>query len=188
MTLVVNSLVVSSVISYNQNAYSSASPPQQNSVVKRKHGHINGVGRCFLNQASLPQEFWVDAYSSAVFFINQLPSSTINNVPLWVIVQLPSRLLSPSHIWVFVLPITPISQCNKLQSMATRCYFLGYASKHQGYRCSDLHTRKIIISCDTIFNELEFPFWAQTTANLLAQTSVPNHLCLLQPAILTHQY
>lgn len=44
--------------------------PQQNRIVECKHNHIGDVGRCFLNQGSLPSSLWVDEFTSMVFIIN----------------------------------------------------------------------------------------------------------------------
>nr|GFA81940.1 ribonuclease H-like domain-containing protein [Tanacetum cinerariifolium] len=42
------------------------------------------------------------------------------------------------------------------------CVFLGYLAQHRGYRCLDLSTNKIIISCHVIFDEDQFPFRSMT--------------------------
>lgn len=74
--------------------FSYSYTPQQNDVVEHKHDHINSVGRCFLIQASLPHEFWVDGFSNAVFVIDRMPSSTINNK-------------SPYELYSTTFPTTP---------------------------------------------------------------------------------
>lgn len=47
---------------------------------------------------------------------------------------------------------------HKLGPRATPAIFLGHAANHFGYRCLDLNTNKIIISCHVSFDETVFPF------------------------------
>jgi hypothetical protein len=47
---------------------------------------------------------------------------------------------------------------HKLAPRSTRCVFLGYPREHKGYRCFDLHTRRVIISRHVIFDESIFPY------------------------------
>ncbi|CAL2279421.1 unnamed protein product [Prunus armeniaca] len=47
--------------------------PQQNGTVERKHRHIVEMGLCLLAQSHLPSNFWVEAFTTAVFLINRLP-------------------------------------------------------------------------------------------------------------------
>ena len=60
---------------------------------------------------------------------------------------------------------------NKLSPRSTRCVSLGYPSKHRGYRCLDLHTRKIIISRHVTFDENSFPY---STPNTSSPATPPN--------------
>uniref|UniRef100_A0A2N9EGZ0 Integrase catalytic domain-containing protein n=1 Tax=Fagus sylvatica TaxID=28930 RepID=A0A2N9EGZ0_FAGSY len=49
-----------------------------------------------------------------------------------------------------------------------KCVFMGYSPHHRGYRCLDLSTHCIYISCDVMFNEQEFP------AKTMLSLPVPN--------------
>jgi hypothetical protein len=51
---------------------------QQNGAVERKHRHIVEVGLALLSHASIPLKFWDEAYLTAVFLINRLPSCVIH--------------------------------------------------------------------------------------------------------------
>ncbi|KAH0764298.1 hypothetical protein KY285_000169 [Solanum tuberosum] len=51
--------------------------PEQNGVAERKHRHIVETGLTLLLHANLPLFLWVEAFVTAVFLINRLPSSVL---------------------------------------------------------------------------------------------------------------
>jgi histone deacetylase 1/2 len=51
---------------------------QQNGFAERKHRHIVEVGLALLANASMPLKFWDEAFLTATFLINLLPSKVIN--------------------------------------------------------------------------------------------------------------
>jgi hypothetical protein len=51
---------------------------QQNGSAERKHRHIVEVGLALLANASMPLKFWDDAFITATFLINMLPSKVID--------------------------------------------------------------------------------------------------------------
>jgi hypothetical protein len=57
-------------------------------------------------------------------------------------------------------PNTSATAPHKLSHRSTRCLFLGYSLDHKGYRCLDLTSHCIIISCHVIFDEDVFPLLA----------------------------
>jgi len=52
---------------------------QQNGSAERKHCHIIEVGLSLLAHASMPLKFWDEAFITATYLINRLPSKIINN-------------------------------------------------------------------------------------------------------------
>jgi histone deacetylase 1/2 len=52
---------------------------QQNGSIERKHRHIIEKGLSLLAQASMPVAFWDEAFSTATFLINRLPTRVIDN-------------------------------------------------------------------------------------------------------------
>ena len=53
---------------------------QQNGSAERKHRHIVDMGLSLLSHASMPLRFWDEAYLSACYLINRLPSRVIGNM------------------------------------------------------------------------------------------------------------
>lgn len=51
---------------------------QQNGAAERKHHHIVEVGLALLANASMPLKFWDEAFLTATYLINILPSRIIN--------------------------------------------------------------------------------------------------------------
>ena len=51
---------------------------QQNGSAERKHRHIVEVGLVLLANASMPLKFWDEAFLTATFLINLLPSKVID--------------------------------------------------------------------------------------------------------------
>jgi histone deacetylase 1/2 len=132
---------------------------QQNGFAERKHHHIVEVGLALLAHASMPLKFWDEAFLTATFLINLLPSKVIDfDTPT-------ERLLgtTPNYdalrifgcaCWPNLRPYNK----RKLASRSTRCVFLGYSSHHKGVKCLDPSTSRVYISRDVVFDESIFPF------------------------------
>ena len=68
----------------------------QNSFAERKHRHIVEMGLSLLVHASMPLKFWDEAFVTADFLINRLPSKVIDNhTPL-------ARLLGQQPDYMFL--------------------------------------------------------------------------------------
>src|SRR4051812_37857986 len=52
---------------------------QQNGSAERKHRHIVEVGLSLLDHASMPLKYWDEAFITATYLINRLPSRVIGN-------------------------------------------------------------------------------------------------------------
>ena len=52
--------------------------PQQNGVAERKNRHLLDVVRTLLLESSVPSTFWVEALSTTIYLINQLPSHVLD--------------------------------------------------------------------------------------------------------------
>lgn len=51
----------------------------QNGRAERKHRHIVELGLTLLAQAKMPLYYWWEAFATAVFLINRLPSQILQN-------------------------------------------------------------------------------------------------------------
>jgi histone deacetylase 1/2 len=132
---------------------------QQNGIVERKHRHLVETGLALLAHSSLPLRFWDEAFLTACYLINRMPTPVLNNTtPI-------TRLLNQSPDYSFLRtfgcacwPSLRKYNSRKLEFRSKMCVFLGYSPMHKGYKCLDRSTGRIYISRDVIFDEHVFPF------------------------------
>jgi hypothetical protein len=119
--------------------------------------------RCLLFQASLPGSYWAEALHTTTHLLNRLPSKAVRHpTPHFALY---GTTPSYDHLRVFgcaCYPNTSATAPHKLSPRSTRCLFLGYSPDHKGYRCLDLTSHRIIISCHVIFDEDVFPLAGST--------------------------
>ncbi|KAJ9566476.1 hypothetical protein OSB04_002442 [Centaurea solstitialis] len=133
--------------------------PQQNGRAERKHRHITETGLAMLFNAHAPASYWVDAFTSATYIINRLPSKLLQN-------KSPFELLfgvSPNYdtFRIFgcrVFPYLRDYATHKLAPRSISCVFIGYNTNYKGYRCLDLSTSRIYTTRHAQFDESSFPF------------------------------
>jgi histone deacetylase 1/2 len=155
---------------------------QQNGSAERKHRHIVEVGLALLANAAMPLKFWDEAFLTMTYLINLLPSKVIDyDTPFQ---RLFKETLDYSFLRVFGCACWPNLRphnAHKLAFRSIRCVFLGYNSRHKGFKCLEPSTGRVYISRDVIFDESLFAF-----ANLSQNAGVrlrkeilllPNHLC-----------
>lgn len=158
---------------------------QQNGSAERKHRHIVEVGLSLLSHAAMPLKFWDEAFQTAVYLINRVPSKTIGHAtPLERLFnQKPdysSMRVFGCACWPHLRPYNK----HKLEFRSKRCVFLGYSTLHKGYKCLDVSTGRVYISRDVIFDENIFPFTElHPNAGALLRSEI---LCL--PSDLVYPY
>jgi histone deacetylase 1/2 len=132
---------------------------QQNGSVERKHSHIVEVGLTLLAHASMPLKFLDEAFITAVFLINHLPSKVINQeTPFF---RLYGRDPDYNFLKTFGCACWPNMRPyndKKLEFRSKKCVFLGYSHQHKGYKCLEPAAGCVYISRDVVFDEHLFPF------------------------------
>lgn len=117
------------------------------------------MGLTLLAYASVPLKFWDEAFSTAIYLINRLPSKVINDETPF------ERLLGqkPDYnslrtfgcaVWPNLWPYNS----RKLQFRSKQCVFIGYSTLHKGYKCLDPQQGRVYVSRDVVFDEHVFPF------------------------------
>lgn len=117
------------------------------------------VGLALLARASMPLKSWDQAFLTATYLTNLLPSKVIDyDTPV-------NRLLHEtpnySSLRIFGCACWPNLRpynSRKLAFRSVRCAFLGYSSLHKGFKCLNISTGRIYISRDVVFYENYFPF------------------------------
>lgn len=132
---------------------------QQNGSAECKHRHIVEVGLSLLAQASIPLKFWDEAFITATYLINQLPSKIIQH-------QNPFESLfhqTPNYVILRIFgcacwPNLRPYNTRKLQFHSKQCVFLGYSTMHKGFKYLNAATGRVYISRDVVFDETIYPF------------------------------
>ncbi|KAM5580161.1 hypothetical protein ABKV19_009748 [Rosa sericea] len=139
--------------------FSCPKHPEQNGLAERKHRHIVDTGLTLLAHAHVPSTYWVEAFNSAIYIINRLPSPVIQYSTPYT--KLFHREPQYKFLRVFGCACFPYLRpynTSKLQVRSKKCVFLGYSLNHLGYRCLDLSTGRVYLSRHVVFDEGCFPF------------------------------
>uniref|UniRef100_A0A2N9J8J4 CCHC-type domain-containing protein n=1 Tax=Fagus sylvatica TaxID=28930 RepID=A0A2N9J8J4_FAGSY len=138
-------------------------PSQQNGRAERKHRHILDSVRAFLISASCPERFWGEAALTAVYTINRLPSSALQNVtPFERLYGTPASYSSLRVFGCACFVLLQPHEHSKLEPRSRLCCFLGYGIEHKGYRCWDPISQRLRISRHVVF-------WEHTMFNSLSK-------------------
>jgi transposase InsO family protein len=125
---------------------------QQNGAMERKHRLIVETGLAFLSHAHVPLHHWDDAFQTACYLINRLPTPTLNNSSPYVTLF----QSSPDYTLLRVFgcacwPNLRPYNTHKLQPRSTQYVFLGYNLHHKGYKCLNIKSGRLYISRDVVF-------------------------------------
>jgi hypothetical protein len=149
---------------------------QQQGSVERKHRHLVETGLSLLASASMPLKFWDEAFFTASFLINRLPSPvTQNKSPFEILFH-----TTPDYNFLKVFGcacwphLRPYNK-HKLAFRSQLCVFLGYSFQHKGYRCLHIPSGRIYISRNVVFDETMFPFHTNSMS-AATQSTQPIHL------------
>lgn len=161
--------------------------PEQNGVAERRHRHVVETGLSLLHYAKLPLQYWSHAFQTAVYLINRLPTTILENKsPFQILFHQPPTYskLKPFGClcYQWLKPYTN----SKLQPRSSPCIFLGYSTSKSAYKCLDLATNRLYHSRHVQFIEDNFPFHHHTHSSNLptahdfnpipsATSNVPSH-------------
>ena len=116
--------------------YSCPFTSAQNGRAERKHRHIVETGLTLLAQAKIPLKYWPEAFQTATFLINRLPTPTLTNIsPIQQLFGKVPNYLSLKFFGCACFPCLRPYQNHKFQFHSTKCVFLGYSNSHKGYKC-----------------------------------------------------
>lgn len=156
--------------------------PEQNGLAERKHRHITEMGRTLLAKSSLPFKFWDDAFCTAVYLINRLPSSVLQyRTPYELIFHKPPAYSFLKTFGCACFPNIRPYNSNKLQFKSEQCTFVGYSNQYKGYKCLS-STGKVYFSRDVLFDEHTFPF-AHSQPVSTSVTVTPSSVSTSLPSI-----
>jgi transposase InsO family protein len=131
---------------------------EQNGISERKHRHITETGLSLLAQSGLSSTYWVDAFLTATYLINRMPTTVLGNISLFF--KLFQKHPNYSFLKTFGCACYPLLRpytSHKLNFRSKKCVLIGYSSTQKGYRCLDLQTNHVYISRHVIFYESQFP-------------------------------
>uniref|UniRef100_A0A803NLP6 Integrase catalytic domain-containing protein n=1 Tax=Cannabis sativa TaxID=3483 RepID=A0A803NLP6_CANSA len=130
---------------------------EQNGIAERKHRHIVENGLTLLAQANLPLKYWDEAFRTAIYLYNRLPTPVLSlKSPIEVLFNITPDYSSLKVFGCTCFPnIRPYNK-HKLEYRSSPCTFIGYSLNHKGYKCLDPSGR-LYISRDVIFDESTFP-------------------------------
>ena len=107
----------------------------------------------------MPLKYWDEAFLTAVFLINRLPSKVIaDDTPYDRLLNNPPDYSFLRTFGCAVWPNLRPYNTKKLTFRSLRCVFIGYSNLHKGFKCLDPKTGRIYVSRDVVFDETVYPF------------------------------
>jgi hypothetical protein len=152
----------------------------QNGLAERKLRHILETGLSLLVHCNLSNRFWVDAFLTSVYIINQLPTPTLDNLSPFA--KLFNKERDYHRLCVFGCRYYPLLRPYNLQKLDYRpkpYLFLGYT--HTRYKCLDPLTNKVYLSRHVVFNKNTFLAKDNVVFTLPSQISANKDTLFLVP-------
>ena len=117
-----------------QRQLTTAHTPQQNGVAERKNRSIVEMAQSMLKGKGLPNSFWAEAVSTAVYILNRSTTKAVEGMtPLQAYL---GKKPSVAHFKVFGSEFfvhVPDADQRKLDSKSRKCIFLGYFTESKAY-------------------------------------------------------
>ena len=151
--------------------------PAQNGRAERKHRHVTETGLALLFHSHIPTHFWVDAFSTAAYIINRLPTPLLRGKSPFELLYCSSPNYENFHPFgCRVYPCLRNYMTNKFSPRSIPCIFMGYSFSHKGFRCLDPTTSRIYITRHAQFDEHHFPFHHTSQAQPISSLQISNFL------------
>jgi len=120
---------------------------QQQGTVERRHRQIVETGLTLLASSSVPRRYWDEAFVTASFLINRLPTTVLKNMsPVEKIFHCPPNYkflrVFECACWPHLRPYNK----HKMDYRSKMCVFLGYSPQHHGYTSPLLKGRSLVYS------------------------------------------
>ena len=129
-----------------------------NGRVERKHRHVTETGLALLFHSHTSPHFWVDAFSTAAYIINHLPTPLLGGKsPFELLYGSPPNYENFHPFGCRVYPCLRDYMPTKFSPHSIPCIFMGYSSSYKGFRCLDLTTFRLYITRHTQFDDNYFP-------------------------------
>ena len=109
--------------------------PEQNGIAERKNRTLVEAVCTMIADSNLSKTFWGEALSTAVYVQNRGPTTALNGITLYQILN--DRKPNVKHFRVFgclAFAHVPKEERGKLDSKSRKCVLLGYGSVTKGYR------------------------------------------------------
>ena len=166
--------------------------PEQNGKAERMNRTLVEAVRTMLSDAHLPKVFWAEALSTAVYLKNRSPTACL--VGTTPFEALTGRKPDVGHLKIFgciAYSHIPRDERQKLDTKSIKCVFLGYDTDTKGFRLYDICKKKVFISRDVVFNELENSASQkeyQNNKNVLSDKSGLNNMNLDDANVNNNEY
>lgn len=127
-----------------------------------------------LYQAHLPYELWVEAFYTASFLSNLLPSSVNDKMvsPFELLNGKPPVYTALRIFGSACYPYLRPHAENKFDPKSLLCVFVGYNEMYKGYRCYHPPTGRVYINRHVLFDETRLPY-TDVYKHLLPSTTSP---------------
>ena len=151
--------------------------PAQNDRAERKHRDVTETDLTLLFHSHLSPRFWVDAFSTAAYIINWLPTPLLGgNSPFELLYDYTPYCDNFHPFGCRVYPYLRDYMPNKFSPRTIPCIFLGYSPAHKGFRYLDPAITKLYIIRHAQFDETHFPATPSSQAQPLSSISISNFL------------
>jgi hypothetical protein len=110
--------------------------------------------------------YWIETLHTATYNLNRQPTKTLGTSTLFF-----ALYSTHQHILISVCLIVRVTKTCHLQPHINYhpiflCVFLGYSTDHEGYKCLDLQSNRIINLHHVVFDEFSFPFAKVSTTSV----------------------